>query len=177
MCKRYDQDVVLLHCIAGYPAPIIDSNLKRINYLKKKYMVDVGLSDHSLGHNVAAASINLGACMVEKHFTLSRNDGGFDSKFSLEPSEFSKMIDECNIAHQILGEETYGYLETEDVTRSNKRSLYAIQDISVGELLSKKNIKSIRPGLGLSPKYLTSILGKIAKKNIKFGEPIDPSMF
>ena len=169
-------DLVLLHCISSYPAPPEQSNLKTIPDLVKRFNVLSGLSDHTLGTTVATTSVALGACIIEKHFTLSRADKGPDSEFSLEPDELKQLCIDTKIAHQALGIAGYELKEAEKSGLKFRRSLYAVKDIKKGEKLTKDNIRSIRPGFGLLPKYYEQILDKTAKQDIKYGTPLKLKM-
>lgn len=169
------QDLVLLHCISSYPAPIEESNLLTIPDLAEKFGVISGLSDHTMGTVVATISVALGACVIEKHFTLSRDDKGPDSEFSLEPSELKMLCKDAKVAWRSLGKVGYSLKKSEKLT--NRRSLYIVKDIRKGEEITLENIRSIRPGHGLSPKYYNDLLGKKLAKNVERGTPLDWSMF
>jgi pseudaminic acid synthase len=166
------QDLVLLHCISSYPAPEEQSNLRTIPDLAERFGVLSGLSDHTLGTTVATTSVALGACVIEKHFTLSRADKGPDSGFSLEPSELKQLCKDTKIAWQSLGKAGYEIKGAEEGNTKFRRSIYAVKDIKRGERLTAENIKRIRPGLGLKPKYYKQVLGKVAKYDIKYGTPV-----
>ena len=165
-------DLVLLHCISSYPAPIEQSNLNTIPDLAKRFNTMVGLSDHTMGTVVATTSVALGACVIEKHFTLSREDKGPDSEFSLEPHELKQLCDDTKIAWQSLGIAGYERKEAEQSSFKFRRSLYVVKDIKKGEKFTKDNIRRIRPGFGLAPKYYEQTLGKVAKCNIAYGTPV-----
>ena len=169
------QDLVLLHCISSYPAPVEQSNLLTIPDLAKRFNTIVGLSDHTIGTTVATASVALGASVIEKHFTLSRKDKGPDSAFSIEPKELKQLCIDTKIAWEALGEAGYELKKSEKTT--NRRSLYAVKDIKKGEEFTIENTRSIRPGHGLAPKYFETLLGTKVVKSIKKGTPIDWSMF
>ena len=166
------QNLILLHCISAYPTPPEQSNLRIIQDLAECFNSLVGLSDHTMGTTVATASVALGACVIEKHFTLSRSDKGPDSEFSLEPHELKQLCEDTKIAWKALGSVSYKLKDAEKTGHKFRRSIYAIKDIKCGERLTAENIKSIRPGLGLLPKYYEQVLGKIAKCDIKYGTPI-----
>ncbi|SMM99283.1 N-acetylneuraminate synthase [uncultured Candidatus Thioglobus sp.] len=166
------QDLVLLHCISSYPAPPEQSNLRTIPDLAKRFGVLSGLSDHTMGTTVATTSVALGACVIEKHFTLSRSDKGHDSEFSLEPHELKQLCDDTKIAHKSLGVAGYELKNAEKSGLKFRRSLYVVQDIKKGEIFTKDNIRAIRPGFGLPPKYFERVLGEIAKQNIVYGTPL-----
>jgi N-acetylneuraminate synthase len=165
-------DLILLHCISSYPAPVEQSNLKTIPDLAKRFGVIAGLSDHTMGTTVATTSIALGACLIEKHFTLSRSDKGPDSEFSLEPNELTQLCQDTKNAWQSLGVAGYELKEAEKSGYKFRRSIYAIQDIKKGEDLTTKNIKRIRPGFGLKPKYWDQVLVSKASCDIARGTPI-----
>ena len=166
------KDLVLLHCISSYPTPPEQSNLRTIPDLNKRFGVLSGLSDHTLGTTVALSSVALGACVIEKHFTLSRNDKGPDSEFSLEPHELKKLCEDTKVAYLSLGIAGYELKEAEKSGLNFRRSLYAVQQIKKGEILTKENIRSIRPAFGLSPKHYQKVLGCVAAKDIESGSPL-----
>lgn len=165
-------DLILLKCTSTYPATPTDTNLRTIPNLREWSGCEVGLSDHTMGIGAAVAAIALGATVVEKHFTLARGDGGVDSAFSLEPDELHALVTETERAWQALGKVSYGASGSEKKSLAFRRSLYAVRDIAAGETLTAANIRAIRPGLGLPPKYLERILGKQARHSIKRGTPI-----
>jgi pseudaminic acid synthase len=165
-------DVALLHCTSAYPAPIADANVRTVPHLAQAFDVPAGLSDHTPGSAAAVASIALGGCIVEKHFTLSRADGGPDAAFSLEPREFARLVDDCKSAWAALGRVNYEPTASERGNLMFRRSLYVVEDISAGADFTKDNLRSIRPGFGLLPKYLPEILGKRATRALKRGEPL-----
>ena len=162
-------DITLLKCTSEYPAPYEHVNLMTIPDMKQRFGVKVGLSDHTMGSVVPVAAVALGATVIEKHFILSRSQGGPDSTFSMEPEEFKTMVDEIRIVEKSLGGVTY---ELDDVKKGKRRALYATKDIAEGELFSKDNIRSFRPSAGLSPKYYEDLLGKPSKRAIKRGDPL-----
>lgn len=171
------KDVILLKCSSSYPASPQNTNILTIPDLKQKFPeCEVGLSDHTIGIGVSVASVALGVTVIEKHFTLARVDGGVDSAFSMEPQEMKQLVIESERAWQSLGKISYERTEEEKKSMVFRRSLYAVQDIKAGETFTPKNIKSIRPGLGLAPKYYESILGKKAKVSIKRGTPLSLEM-
>jgi N-acetylneuraminate synthase len=165
-------DLTLLKCTSTYPAPASDSNLLTIPDLQKRFNCKVGLSDHTLGIGVAVAAVALGAAMIEKHFTLDRADGGVDAAFSLEPDEMRQLVTEVRRAHEALGDVTYGPTESEVDSLRFRRSLYVVKDCDEGELLTPSNIRSIRPGFGLEPKFYEDVLGKKARVAIGKGTPL-----
>lgn len=166
-------DLTLLKCTSSYPAHVDDSNLLTICDLQKHFTdCKIGLSDHTLGIGAAIASIALGGCVIEKHFTLSRAEGGVDSAFSIEPQEMKQLVEECNNAYNALGKASYELSESEKKSLKFRRSLYISKDIKKGEKFTLENIRSIRPGYGLHPRYYEQILGKNATKDLKFGTPV-----
>lgn len=167
-----NDQIALLKCTSAYPALPEDMNLLTIPDMAKRFNVPVGLSDHTLGTTIPIAAVALGACIVEKHFTLSRMIPGPDSSFSLEPQEFRAMVDAIRETEKALGIVSYQVTEHEKASRVFRRSLFAVEDIAEGELLTEKNIRSIRPGYGLPPKYLPEILGMRAKEKICKGTPL-----
>lgn len=169
-------DLLLLHCTSGYPTPISEANLETIPDLRKRFSVPVGLSDHTLGTTVPITAIALGACMIEKHFTLSRQDPGPDAAFSLEPEELRKLCTESQTAWQALGRPNYTPTEAEKSNVPFRRSIYAVANIKAGDILNEKNIRRIRPGTGLPPKYYPQILGLRVKTDIPRGTPLNWEM-
>ena len=173
-CRRMgNEQVSLLKCTSAYPAPIEDANLKTMVDMRSRYGVETGLSDHTMGHSVAVAAVALGATMVEKHFILDRSMGGVDSAFSMEPSEFKLMVDEIRKTEAALGVVDYSLTEKKKAARQFARSLYVVKDIVMGESFTMENVRSIRPGYGLPPKYLREVLGKAARRSIQRGTPLD----
>lgn len=170
-------ELVVLHCVSGYPTPVADSNLRTIADLARRIGVVVGLSDHTLGTAAPVAAVALGASVIEKHVTLHRTDGAPDAAFSLEPNELARLCRDCRAAWQALGRAGYDRKKSEEQSAMLRRSLYAVQDIAKGEVITNANVRSIRPGFGLPPKMLPHILGKRALRPIKRGEPLDRSMF
>lgn len=169
-------EIVLLHCISAYPTPLSDANLHRIAYLADRFGVLTGLSDHTMGDIAALAATALGATVIEKHFTLSRADGGVDSAFSLEKEELKQMCSAVKSAHASLGERQPPRPASESETRKFRRSLYFVQDIRAGEVIAPEAVKSIRPGLGLAPRHLKDLIGKTARVDITAGTPTDWSL-
>lgn len=163
------EDLTLLKCTSSYPASPAGTNIRTIPHMKELFGCRVGLSDHTLGVGAAVASIALGATVIEKHFTLSRADGGVDSAFSMEPDEFAQLVRECRTAYEALGEIRYAPQEQEKESLSFRRSLYVVKDVKRGERFTEENVRSIRPGLGLSPKYYDMVLGKVASQEIARG--------
>lgn len=169
-------EIALLHCVSGYPAPVEESNLRTLPHLGETFKTVVGLSDHSLGTAVSVAAVALGASIIEKHVTLRRDEGGVDSAFSLEPAELRMLCECCNIAWSALGKIDYTLKSSERGNIRFRRSLYAVKDIEAGQIFSTNNVRSIRPGYGLQPKYLTEVLGRQALVSVKRGTAIKWSM-
>ena len=167
------EDIVLLHCVSSYPAPDEQSNVRTVPDLAERFGVVSGLSDHTSGSAVAVASIALGGCVVEKHFTLRRADGGPDAAFSLEPDEFKTLVQDCKRAWRALGGATYGLQGCERGSVAFRRSIYVVRDVAAGEELTRDNVRSIRPGYGLPPKHLPEVLGRQAARDLRRGEPLD----
>ena len=174
--KNGNNKVIILHCTSAYPTPISESNLSTISEISRLFNVHTGLSDHSLGVDVACYACVLGACLIEKHFTLDRNKGGVDSEFSLNPYELKKLVEESKKINSILGNPAFGPTNAESISLTGRRSLYVVDKIRKGQEFSYKNIKSIRPGNGLKPKLLEKIIGLKASRDIEFGEPLDLNM-
>ena len=166
----------LLHCISAYPAKPEDMRLQTIEMLARSFGVPIGLSDHTLGSAVAVAAIARGACIIEKHITLARADGGPDASFSLEPDEFRQLVDDCRMAHAALGPAQTDRAGVGGGNAQFRRSLYVVADIAAGETFTENNVRSIRPGLGLKPKHLDSIVGRTATRALKRGEPLSWEM-
>jgi pseudaminic acid synthase len=164
--------IVLLHCVSAYPAQPCDSNLRTIEHLGRRHGTLVGLSDHTLGTAVAVSAVALGACVIEKHFTLRRADGGPDAAFSLEPLEFAALVRDCKAAWESLGEVHEGYQRAAEANLAFRRSIYAVRDIPPGTELTSENLRSIRPGHGLAPKHLPEIIGRRARVAIIRGTPL-----
>jgi N-acetylneuraminate synthase len=162
-------DLILLKCTSTYPATPENTNILTIPHLRERFRCEVGLSDHTMGVGVAVASVALGATIIEKHFTLSRADGGVDSAFSMEPSEMKQLVLETKRAWLALGEVAYGPTEAERPSIQFRRSLYIVRDIRAGDVLTRDNVRAIRPGLGLPPKHLEDVLGKRVNKDIPRG--------
>ena len=168
--------VVLLHCVSAYPAPMEEANVRTVPDLAARFGVLSGLSDHTPGSAASVAAVALGACVIEKHFTLSRDDGGPDAAFSLEPEEFSRLVRDCKDAWRALGTVGYDLLGSEQGNIVFRRSLYVVADVAQGEVLTSAHIRSIRPGNGLAPRHLGALLGKPARRALKRGEPADWTM-
>ncbi len=172
-CRREkNHDITLLYCVSSYPAKPEEFNLKTMQNLKETFDVKIGLSDHSLNNDIAISSVALGAKVVEKHFILERTLGGPDAAFSLEPSQFKKLVSSIRTVEKALGHVNYSISEAKKRNRNFSRSLFAITDIKKGELFSDDNIRSIRPGNGIAPKYKNEIKGKCANDDISRGTPL-----
>ena len=174
--KAGAKDIALLKCTSAYPAPPSEMHLRTIPHLSSMFDVAVGLSDHTLGIAVPVAAVSLGACIIEKHFTLSRSHGGPDSAFSLEPNEFKEMVRAVRVAEQAMGSVYYGSNEEGNKSRRFRRSLFVVEDVKKGDLFTDRNVRSIRPSNGLAPKYQTNILGRRAARDIPKGEPLQWEM-
>jgi N-acetylneuraminate synthase len=165
------EEIALLKCTSAYPAPVEEMNLRTIPHLAENFGVPTGLSDHTHGTVVPVVAVSLGACIVEKHFSLSRDLPGPDSAFSLEPNEFKEMVDAIRIVEKALGQVDYTVGEFESKSLIFRRSLFVVEDVEAGETFTEKNVRSIRPGHGLAPKYLEDVLGRKADRDIQRGTP------
>jgi len=166
------KEIALLKCTSAYPALPEEMNLRTIPHLAKAFGVPVGLSDHTLGIAAPVAAVALGACIIEKHFTLSRSIPSPDSAFSLEPNEFKAMVEGIRTVEKALGKIYYGLSEQEKKSQVFRRSLFVVKEMKAGEIFTEKNVSSIRPGHGLLPKYLNDVLGRRATHDIKRGIPL-----
>ena len=163
------EELVVLHCVSGYPAPADQYNLKTIADISERFDVLSGLSDHTIDNATSVAAVVLGACLIEKHVTLDRNGGGADDSFSLEPHELAQLCKDSKTAWQAMGNVNYERTEAEKGNVKFRRSLYVVKDIKEGEEFTADNVRSIRPGFGLAPKYYDDVIGKKANRNIKKG--------
>ena len=163
------KDLILLKCTSTYPATAANTNILTIPHLRELFGCEVGLSDHTMGIGVSVASVALGATVIEKHFTLTRADGGVDSAFSMEPAEMAQLVVETEGAWQAMGQVSYGPTDAEKKSLQYRRSLYVVQDLKAGDVLTKENVRAIRPGLGLPTKYLAQVLGKTVNQDVKRG--------
>jgi pseudaminic acid synthase len=170
--KAGAEEIALLKCNSAYPAPPEEMNLRSIPRLAEIFQVPVGLSDHTLGISVPVAAVALDACIVEKHFILSRSDGGPDSAFSLEPPEFKAMAQAVRTVEKALGEVRFGVNQSEAKSKIFRRSLFVVQDVKAGETFTGENVRPIRPGTGLHPRHLKEILGRISRTNVERGTPL-----
>ncbi|AKH77631.1 pseudaminic acid synthase [Leptospira interrogans str. 2003000735] len=168
-----NNQLILLKCTSTYPATPDNTNILTIPHMRELFQCEIGLSDHTLGIGVAVASVALGATVIEKHFTLSRAEGGVDSAFSMEPVEMKSLVTETERAWQSLGKITYGPTEKERASMVFRRSLYVVEDINAGDKITERNVKSIRPGYGLPPKYLDVVVGKRVSHNVFRGTPVN----
>ncbi|MGG4199223.1 pseudaminic acid synthase [Peribacillus frigoritolerans] len=170
------KNIILLKCTSTYPATPKNTNLSMIPHMQELFDCQVGLSDHTMGIAVSVASVALGATVIEKHFTTSRGDGGVDAAFSMEPNEMKALVVDTEKAWQALGHITYGPTEEERKSMKFRRSIYIVKDLKAGDILTKENLRVIRPGYGLAPKYYEHLLGKKLDKEIKAGTPADWSI-
>lgn len=172
-CRSVGSDqVTLLKCTSAYPAQISDANLSVIADMRKRFQVPVGLSDHTMGTTVSVASVALGATVIEKHFIMDRKIGGPDASFSMEPDEFASMVKQVREVEKAMGQVSYPTDATKIKGREFSRSLFVVSDVKAGDVFSEDNIRSIRPGNGLAPKYLSDVLGKRAAHDIERGTPL-----
>jgi len=175
--KESGNKLALLKCSSAYPAVPEKMNLKTIRHLQETFKVPVGLSDHSMGSVSAVTAVALGAKIIEKHFCLSRDFGGPDSSFSMEPDEFKQMVLDVNMAAKAVGEVAYRVSEEEKSNYAVRKSIFVSKDIKAGEILTPENIRVVRPGYGMSPKFYEEVLGRKALRDLTFGEPLDIGMF
>lgn len=169
--------ILLFHCISSYPAPTEEAQLRNILSLKKQFQVEVGLSDHTVDHTAAIGAVALGAVAIEKHFTIDRSEKGPDSDFSIEPHELKSLVETTRKAWLSLGKENFSRPETESKSKVFRRSLYFVKDLKAGALITKEDIRRIRPGYGLAPKHFDEILGKKLSKDVSRGEAVSWSAF
>lgn len=170
-------DIILLKCTSTYPAEPVNTNLATISAMRQTFGCEIGLSDHTMGTGVSVASVALGAPLIEKHFTLARADGGVDSAFSMEPSEFLALRVECDRAWQAIGGIAFGGTPAEEGSRTFRRSLYIAKDMKAGDVLTPENLRAIRPGFGLPPKYLTQLLGQRVARDVARGTAASWNLF
>ena len=168
--------IALLHCVSAYPASYADANLRMVQRLADDFDCVAGLSDHTPGTAAATAAVALGAAIIEKHFTLSRADGGPDAAFSLEPDELAQLVRDCANAWSALGVADYRRGDVETANRQFRRSLYVVRDVARGSVVTADDVRSIRPGFGLAPKHLPQMLGRIARRDLQRGEPFAANM-
>ena len=172
-CKQ----LAILHCVSGYPAPAVDYNLRTIPDMIERFGLVTGLSDHTLDSTTAIASVALGASIIEKHVTLDRGGGGPDDSFSLEPAELAALCSNAKTAWQAIGKTDYGRKSSEQGNDKFRRSLYFVKHLAAGDVITKDAVRSVRPGFGLSPKYLDKVLGRRTTKEILAGTPVARSLF
>jgi pseudaminic acid synthase len=171
------QQLVLLHCISSYPAPIDQANLLQMPVLAERFGTIPGLSDHTLGTTVSVTAVALGACVIEKHFTISREDKGPDSEFSLEPHELKRLCQDTHDAWSALGKPGFERQQAEIGNKQFRRSIYFVRDVKAGETITELDIRRIRPGLGMAPKYFEQLIGKSVKCDVKCGTPTSWELF
>ena len=170
-------ELLLFHCISSYPTPVEESRLNNLIYLRDKFNLEIGLSDHTIGNATAIASVALGASIIEKHVTLDRNGGGPDDSFSLESEELIQLCVWAKTAWESIGQVDYGRKSSEQANVKFRRSLYFVKDIKEGEVITSEHVKSIRPGYGLAPKFYEQILGKTVKLDVVRGTPVTEAMY
>ncbi|MCB1756960.1 MAG: pseudaminic acid synthase [Gammaproteobacteria bacterium] len=166
------RELILLHCISSYPAPTEQSNLRTLTDIRQRFGVETGLSDHTLGNTTAIAAIALGASMIEKHFTLDRGDKGPDSAFSIEPTQLTALCSDCKDAWLALGSAGYERRVAEQDSLRFRRSLYFVEDMKAGQTINASQVRRIRPGYGLAPKYQPKVIGKTVKRDTVAGTPV-----
>lgn len=171
------KELILLKCTSTYPATPENSNIKTIPHMRELFDCQVGLSDHTLGVGVSVAGVAVGATVIEKHFTLNRAEGGVDAAFSLEPYELKSLVEETKRAWQAMGQVTYGPTEKEKASLQFRRSLYIVQDLKMGDIMTAENLRVIRPGHGLPPKYYDNFIGKRVNKDVSKGTPVTWDLF
>lgn len=171
-CKKVgNNDITILKCTSAYPADPKDANLSTIEDIKQRFKVKSGLSDHTMGIEAPMIAVAMGATVIEKHFILDKSIGGADAHFSLDEYEFKKMVDAVRLTEKMMGKVDYRMTKSKQKSREFSRSLFIVKDVKKGEVITNKNIKSIRPGFGLQPKYLKNIIGKKANRNLEKGDP------
>ena len=170
-------EILLFHCISSYPTPTEEANLKNLLHLRDEFGFEVGLSDHTLNNTAAIAAVALGACAIEKHFTINKNDKGPDSEFSIEPEELIELKLKTHETWLALGKGLFERSKAETSNKIFRRSIYFVRDLKAGTYITKSDIKRIRPGYGLSPKFQDKILGKKIKVDVKRGDPVSWDVF
>lgn len=173
-CRKYGcNDFILLKCTSTYPATPENTNIMTIPHMRELFKCEVGLSDHTMGVGASIAAVAHGATVIEKHFTLSRDDGGVDSAFSLEPAELASLVVETERAWHSLGTVKYGTTKAEEISTAYRRSLYVVKNMHAGDIFTRENLRAIRPGKGLPPKYFENLLGKKTNKDVARGTPVN----
>ena len=165
------KELVLLHCISSYPAPMEQANVAQLVELGNRFKAVPGLSDHTLGTTASVAAVAMGACLIEKHFILNRSDGGADSGFSIEPDELTRLCKDTHDAWKAVGKRGYARQIAEEGNKIFRRSIYFMRDMKAGERVTESDIRRIRPGVGLEPKYFQTLVGKVLKTDVKRGAP------
>jgi N-acetylneuraminate synthase len=165
-------ELALLYCVSGYPAPTTDYKLRTLQDMATRFGCVTGLSDHTLDNTTAIASVALGSCIIEKHFTLNRNGGGPDDSFSLEPADLKQLCESAHAAWQCLGDVDYGRQSSEKANVQFRRSLYFVKDLKAGDVITEDAVRSVRPGYGLAPKFLSEVIGRRILKGVKANTPI-----
>lgn len=171
------KDLLLLHCISSYPAPMDQANLRQISELARRFNVFTGLSDHTMGTAASVAAVAFGACLIEKHFTLSRADKGPDSEFSLEPTDLERLCSDTKDAWRALGGGGYSRQKAEEGSKVFRRSVYFVKDLPAGHVIGPDDIRRIRPGMGLAPKYLNELIGRKLSEDVKYGQATRHDLF
>ena len=171
------QELALLHCVSGYPAPASNYNLRTITDMVDRFGLVTGLSDHTLDNTTAITSVALGSSIIEKHFTLDRTGGGPDDSFSMEPNDLAQLVEATNVAHESLGSVDYGLKSSEVGNIKFRRSLYFVKSLKAGDVITRNSVKSIRPGYGMAPKHLDSIIGLSVREDIEIGTPVSDNLF
>lgn len=166
------KELAILHCVSGYPAPAEDYNLKTIADMRQRFGLVTGLSDHTLDNTTAISSVVLGANLIEKHFTLDRNGGGPDDSFSLEPDDLAALCRDSKTAWSALGEVNYGHKSSEMGNIQFRRSLYFVRDMKAGDVITQDSVKSVRPGYGISPKWLPQLVNHTLRRDVSYGSPV-----
>lgn len=168
------EDLAILHCVSGYPAPASDYNLRTIPEMIKRFGLVTGLSDHTLGNTTAITSIALGVSLIEKHFTLNRSGGGPDDSFSMEPPDLAALCRDSSIAWQAIGEVDFGRKSSEQGNIKFRRSLYFVKNLRAGDIITADAVRSVRPGYGMAPKFLDKVIGQRVQNDVTFGTPVTP---
>jgi len=172
-----NHQIIILKCTSNYPANASDSNLNTIADMQKEFDYPIGLSDHCVGNTVSIASVALGACLIEKHFVLDKNAGGVDAEFSIDAQELNSLVNDCDRVFQAMGKVVYGGTQNEQNSKKYRRSIYISCDVKQGDVVTENNIKIVRPGFGLEPKYYSQVLGKKMNKDAIKGTPVDWDLF